>query len=116
VIELLKKRLSVRAKVLRDGGWVIKDAREVVPGDVVAIALGDLVPADCKIISDSEISVDQSALTGESLPVSLGKAGVIYSSSIVKHGEARAVVLNTGSATSTWSYTSLPPVPRDTRK
>ena len=95
-LELLKKRLAVKARVLRDREWVIRDARELVPGDIIAIGLGDLVPADAKIVSDSEVSVDQSALTGESLPVSVYRSGIVYSSSIVKRGEARCVVLNTG--------------------
>ena len=84
-LELLKKRLAPRAKVLRDGQWRIKDARELVPGDIVQVGLGDLVPADIKIVQGN-LSVDQSALTGESLPVNLGESGVVYSSSIVKGG------------------------------
>jgi H+-transporting ATPase len=97
-LELLKKRLAIKAKVLRNEEWVLKDAREIVPGDVIAVTLGDLVPADAKLI-DGEVSVDQAALTGESLPVGVGKSGVIYSSSVVTRGGARAVVLNTGSNT-----------------
>jgi len=98
-LELLKKRLAVKAKVLRDGEWVVKDVRGIVPGDIIAIGLGDLVPADAKIVSDDEVSVDQSALTGESLPVSAHKSEIVYSSSIVKRGEARCVVVNTGTNT-----------------
>jgi H+-transporting ATPase len=98
-LELLKKKLAVKAKVLRDGEWAVKDAREIVPGDIIAIGLGDLVPADAKIVSDDEVSVDQSALTGESLPVSAHKSEIVYSSSIVKRGEARCVVVNTGTNT-----------------
>ena len=97
-LELLKRRLAVKAKVLRNEEWVVKDARELVPGDIVAVGLGDLVPADAKIIA-GEISVDQSALTGESLPATVRESGVIYSSSIVKRGQATAVVLNTGANT-----------------
>lgn len=94
-LETLKKRLAIKAKVLRDGKWLVEDAREIVPGDIITIGLGDIVPADAKILS-GELSVDQSALTGESLSVDLGQAAVIYSSSIVKRGEARCVVVNTG--------------------
>ncbi|MEM2850678.1 MAG: plasma-membrane proton-efflux P-type ATPase [Candidatus Bathyarchaeia archaeon] len=94
-LEILMKKLAVKAKVLRNGKWVIRDARELVPGDIIVIGLGDIVPADAKIVS-GEVSVDQSALTGESLPVSVYKSGIVYSSSIVKRGEARCVVLNTG--------------------
>ncbi len=67
-VELLKKKLAIKAKVLRDGKWVMKEAKEIVPGDIIVVGLGDIVPADAKILS-GELSVDQSALTGESLPV-----------------------------------------------
>jgi H+-transporting ATPase len=97
-LELLKKRLAVKAKVLRNEKWVVIDARKIVPGDVIQVGLGDLVPADAKIVS-GEISIDQSALTGESLPVLAHQTGIIYSSSIVKRGEAKALVLNTGANT-----------------
>jgi H+-transporting ATPase len=97
-LELLKRRLAIKAKVLRNGKWVVKDAREIVPGDIVQVGLGDLVPADAKIV-DGEVSVDQSALTGESLPVTAHQSGILYSSSIVKRGEAKALVLNTGAST-----------------
>ncbi len=97
-VELLKKKLAVKAKVLRDGKWVMKEAREIVPGDVIAVGLGDIVPADAKIVS-GELSIDQSALTGESLPAEAGQADVIYSSSVVRRGEARCEVINTGENT-----------------
>jgi len=97
-LELLKKRLAIKAKVLRNGEWVVRDAREIVPGDIIQVGLGDLVPADGKIVA-GEVSVDQSALTGESLPVTAHRSGILYSSSIVKRGEAKALVLNTGANT-----------------
>ena len=97
-LELLKKRLAIKAKILRNGEWVVKDAREIVPGDIIQVGLGDLVPADAKIVA-GEVSVDQSALTGESLPVTTHQSGILYSSSIIKRGEAKALVLNTGSHT-----------------
>jgi H+-transporting ATPase len=96
---LLKERLAVKARVLRDGRWVTRDAADLVPGDVVGVGLGDLVPADAKVLGDGELSVDQSALTGESLPASVGQSGIIYSSSVVKRGQARCVVVNTGANT-----------------
>ena len=98
-LELLKRRLAVKAKVLRDGKWTTIPARELVPGDVIAIGLGDLVPADAKIISEAEILVDQSALTGESLPAERHKSDIVYSGSIVKRGEAKCVVVGTGKNT-----------------
>jgi len=97
-LELLKKRLAVKAKILRNGEWVVRDAREIVPGDIIQVGLGDLVPADAKIVA-GEVSVDQSALTGESLPVTTQQSGILYSSSIIKRGEAKALVLNTGAHT-----------------
>lgn len=97
-VELLKKKLAIRAKVLRDGKWVIKEAREIVPGDVIVVKLGDIVPADTKIM-EGEISVDESALTGESLPVEAHQSDIIYSGSVVARGEARCLVVNTGENT-----------------
>jgi len=94
-VELLKKKLAVQAKALRDGKWMMKEAREIVPGDVISVKLGDIIPADAKILS-GELSVDQSALTGESLPVNANQADIVYSGSVVRQGEARCVVVNTG--------------------
>jgi H+-transporting ATPase len=99
ILEVLKKRLAVKAKVLRDDIWVIKDARELVPGDVFVIELGDLVPADAKILK-GDISVDQSSLTGESLPVDLHRSDILYSSTLVTRGRVFCTVLNTGKNTS----------------
>jgi H+-transporting ATPase len=95
-LELLKSKLAVSTRMLRDERWVTRNAREIVPGDVVVLGIGDLVPADAKLLTDDQISVDQSALTGESLPVGLRSSDIIYSGSIVKRGETKAVVLNTG--------------------
>lgn len=94
-VELLKKKLAVQAKVLRDGKWTVKEARKIVPGDIIAVKLGDIIPADAKILS-GELSVDQSALTGESLPVNANQSDIVYSGSVVRQGEARCVVVNTG--------------------
>lgn len=97
-IELLKKKLAIKAKILRDGKWVTEVSGEIVPGDVLVVKLGDIVPADAKIIS-GELSVDESALTGESLSKDVHPSDVIYSGSVVKRGEARCVVVNTGANT-----------------
>ena len=97
-LEFLKKRLAIKARVLRDGKWVVKDAREIVLGDIFAVGLGDLVPADAKLLS-GELSVDQSALTGESLPVNVHQSDIIFSSSVVTRGEAKCFAVNTGVAT-----------------
>jgi H+-transporting ATPase len=97
-LELLKKKLAVRAKVLRDGTWLVREAREIVPGDILAVKLGDIAPADAVVVH-GELSVDQSALTGESLPKSAHQSDLIYSGSVIRQGEARCVVVNTGAAT-----------------
>jgi H+-transporting ATPase len=97
-VELLKKKLALNAKVLRDKKWVVRAARELVPGDLIAVGLGDLVPADALVMS-GELSVDQSALTGESLPVQTRPHDLLYSGSVVGRGEARALVVNTGGHT-----------------
>lgn len=97
-VEMLKKKLEIKVKVLRNGAWSRLDARELVPGDVIALKLGDLIPADAFLLR-GELSVDQSALTGESMPVSAGPSDVLYSGSVVKRGEAGCVVLNTGTDT-----------------
>jgi len=97
-VEILKRKLKINAKVLRDGKWVLLEAKDIVPGDVITIKLGDLVPADVVIIS-GEVSADESALTGESLPKNLRQADIIYSSSIIKRGESKCVAVNTGTNT-----------------
>ena len=97
-VDLLKKRLAVNAKVLRNGSFSTARSEEIVPGDIIVVKLGDIIPADVKIIS-GEISADESALTGESLPADRASGGIVFSSSIVRRGEARCVVLNTGAAT-----------------
>jgi H+-transporting ATPase len=97
-VQLLKKKLSVKVSVLRDGKWIEVDARELVPGDIIFLRIGSIVPADGKVINGNML-VDQSALTGESLPVEVGPGGIIYSGSIVKRGEARCIVVATGTKT-----------------
>jgi H+-transporting ATPase len=97
-LELLKKKLAIQAKVLRDEVWRLKEAREIVMGDIILVKLGDIIPADCKILS-GELSMDESALTGESLSVNAHHSQVIYSGSMVKRGEARCVVVNIGGNT-----------------
>ncbi|MDA8085195.1 MAG: plasma-membrane proton-efflux P-type ATPase, partial [Nitrospiraceae bacterium] len=97
-VELLKKKLAVRAKVLRGGVWAMKDSGLIVPGDIITVRIGDIVPADAKIL-EGGVSVDESALTGESLPVEAGTQAVIFSGSVIRRGEARCVVVNTGANT-----------------
>lgn len=98
-IALLKQRLAPKAHVLRDGQWQEIAARLLVPGDVVKITLGSIVPADVKLIDGAYLSVDQSALTGESLPVDKKPGDIAYSGSIAKLGEMTALVTATGMET-----------------
>jgi H+-transporting ATPase len=95
-IEALKQRLAPVARVLRDGKWRDLPARQLVPGDVVSIKLGNIVPADVQLRQGDYLSVDQSALTGESLPVDKKNGNTAYSGSIVRQGQMRAVVTATG--------------------
>jgi len=94
-VELLKQKLRVRARVIRSSNWKQIEARFLVPGDIIDIRLGDVVPADSVVISGS-LEIDQSALTGESVTVSKERGDAVYSGSIVKRGEALSVVVKTG--------------------
>ena len=96
-IELLKEKLALRARALRDNKWQEISAKELVPGDIIHISSGDIVPADSKIMDG--ILVDESALTGESLPIEKKASDVAYSSSIVSQGETNALVIATGQNT-----------------
>ncbi len=97
-VELLKQRLAIQAKVLRDGEWATAEAGGLVPGDVLLVKLGDIVPADAMIIS-GDVSVDESALTGESLPADRESPELVYSGAVIRRGEAKCVALNTGANT-----------------
>ena len=98
-VEALKKQLALKARVRRDGKWTEMDATGLVPGDVIRLRLGDIIPADVKLAEGDYLSVDQSALTGESLPVDKKPGDVAYSGSVAKQGEMVAVVTATGSST-----------------
>ena len=98
-IELLKQKLAVTARVLRDGSWSELAARQLVPGDIIRVRLGDVVPADVKLTSGAYLLLDESGLTGESLPVEKHASDVAYSGSVVRQGEMDALVVTTGMAT-----------------
>ncbi len=98
-LEALKKQLALMARVLRDGHWQSIPAPDLVPGDVIRLRLGEIIPADVKLFEGDFLSVDQSALTGESLPVSKEVGDVAYSGSVAKQGEMQALVTGTGSNT-----------------
>ncbi len=106
VVEALRKRLQVSARVRRDSTWQVIPARELVPGDVVRVRPGDIVPADVKLITGT-LSVDQSALTGESKDVDKPPASVLSSGSVVRRGEGNGVVVLTGAKTSFGRTTEL---------
>jgi H+-transporting ATPase len=98
-IAALKAKLAIKARVKRDGEWVTPPARELVPGDVIRLRLGDIVPADARLLEGDPIEVDQSALTGESLPVARKPGEAVFSGSIVRQGEIGALVYATGGNT-----------------
>jgi H+-transporting ATPase len=97
-VKALKQKLQLQARVLRDGIWSTIRASDLVPGDIIRIRSGDLVPSDLKII-DTEITVDQSAITGESMPLEKKKSDLIFSGSMIRKGEATGIVTSTGART-----------------
>ena len=104
-IDALKARLAIKARVKRDGKWITPAARELVPGDVIRLRLGDIVPADARLLEGDEVSVDQAALTGESLPKTCKSGDAVFSGSIIRRGEIEALVYATGGKT----YSARPP-------
>jgi H+-transporting ATPase len=98
-IAALKAKLAVKARVKRDGKWTTPAARELVPGDVIRVRLGDIVPADARLLAGDEVEVDQSALTGESLPATRKSGEAVFSGSIIRQGEIGALVYATGANT-----------------
>ncbi|KAH6573871.1 hypothetical protein BASA62_002714 [Batrachochytrium salamandrivorans] len=103
-LDALKNTLALKCRAWRNGVLVEVDSALLVPGDVIALRLGDIVPADARLLgigvtgaaTEGTLQIDQAALTGESLPVSKGKGSIVYSSSIVKQGQQLAVVTKTG--------------------
>ncbi len=98
-IEALKAKLAIKARVIRDGKWINPPARELVPGDVIRMRLGDIVPADARLLDGDPVEVDQSALTGESLPATRKPGEAVFSGSIIRRGEIGALVYATGTNT-----------------
>ncbi|XP_021294688.1 ATPase 10, plasma membrane-type [Herrania umbratica] len=92
----LMAHLAPKTKVLRDGQWQERDAAILVPGDIISIKLGDIIPADARLLEGDPLKIDQSALTGESLPVTKRTGDEVFSGSTCKHGEIEAVVIATG--------------------
>ena len=96
-LDALKAQLALKALARRNGKWQEVEATGLVPGDVVKIRIGDIIPADLKLIDGDFISVDQAAITGESLPVTKNTNDICYSGTVVKQGEMVGVVTATGS-------------------
>jgi H+-transporting ATPase len=98
-IDALKAELAINARAKRGGEWTTPAARELVPGDVIRLRLGDIVPADARLLDGDEIEVDQSALTGESLPATRTAGDAVFSGSVIRRGEIGALVYATGTHT-----------------
>ena len=98
-IAALKAKLAVKARVKREGKWINPESRELVPGDIIRLRLGDIVPADARLLKGDPVEVDQSALTGESLPAERKSGDAVFSGSIIRRGEIEALVYATGSNT-----------------
>lgn len=98
-IAALKAKLALQARVRRDGQWTTVPASELVPGDLIRLRLGDIIPADAELLEGDPVEVDQSALTGESLPVTHKTGETVYSGSILRQGEIEAQVTATGAKT-----------------
>jgi H+-transporting ATPase len=106
-LKALKQHLAREVVVLRDGAFKTIDVRELVPGDIIKLRLGNVAPADVQLLHGDYLLIDESALTGESLPVSKGVNQVAYASTIVKQGEMLAVVVNTGARTNFHAVVAL---------
>lgn len=106
-VAALMKQLALRARVLRDGKWREIDATQLVPGDIIRIRLGDVIPADVKLVEGDYLSVDQSALTGESLPVTKRAGDEAFSGTVAKQGEVVSEVTATGRNTRLGQTASL---------
>jgi H+-transporting ATPase len=95
-IKALKAKLALQCRAKRDGQWTQVPATDLVPGDVVHVKFGDVVPADAKLITGTNVAADQSSLTGESLPVPKNEGDVLFSGSVMQKGEGEALVYATG--------------------
>ena len=98
-IAALKAKLAIKARVNRDVKWITPASRELVPGDIIRLRLGDIVPADARLLDGDSVEVDQSALTGESLPATRKPGEAVFSGSIIRQGEISALVYGTGANT-----------------
>jgi H+-transporting ATPase len=106
-LKALKQKLALEVTVIRDGHFMTIPSQALVPGDIVKLRIGDIVPADVKLLKGQYLSIDQSALTGESLPISKKSNQIAYANTIIKQGEMTAVVVNTGNHTNFHSVVAL---------
>jgi H+-transporting ATPase len=106
-LKSLKQRLKAETIVLRDGEFKTIPTRELVPGDIIKLRIGNIIPADVQLLQGDYLAVDQSPLTGESLPVDKKVNDVAYASTIVKQGEMLALVVNTGTNTNFHTVVAL---------
>jgi H+-transporting ATPase len=106
-LKALRQRLTAEIIVLRDGAFNALPARALVPGDIIRLRIGNIVPADVQLLQGDYLLIDQSALTGESLPVSKKLNDVAYAGTIVKQGEMLAVVVNTAASTNFHTVVAL---------
>ena len=97
-LALLRRRLTILVRVRRDGVWQRLAAASLVPGDVIHLRAGDMVPADARV-SSGNVLVDHSAVTGESTPTDAGPGDTVFAGGLTKRGEATAAVTATGSRT-----------------
>jgi H+-transporting ATPase len=98
-VKALMESLAPKAKVKREGSWSEIESSDLVPGDMVSFKIGDIVPADCRLTEAINVSIDQAALTGESLPQGKKVGDQCFSGSTCKQGEAEGVVISTGANT-----------------
>lgn len=98
-VKALMDSLAPKAKVKRNGQWQEIESANLVPGDMISFKIGDIVPADCRLTEAINVSIDQAALTGESLPQSKKEGDQCFSGSTCKQGEAEGVVISTGANT-----------------
>ncbi|KAJ7193551.1 hypothetical protein GGX14DRAFT_477986 [Mycena pura] len=98
-VKALMDSLAPKAKVKRGGSWLEIESANLVPGDMISFKIGDIVPADCRLTEAINVSIDQAALTGESLPQSKKLGDQCFSGSTCKNGEAEGVVISTGANT-----------------
>ncbi|WP_321325301.1 plasma-membrane proton-efflux P-type ATPase [Thiomicrorhabdus sp.] len=98
-LKVLKQQITQKVRVLRDGEYQLTPAKFLVPGDIIRLRIGDVIPADVQLLSGDFLSIDESSLTGESLPVTKRESELGYSNTVIKQGEMLALVVNTGGNT-----------------